>query len=93
MPNPQPSLSEEELREAVELKMEAYGAAAFTPKMEMIIDEMLQLITAQRESWQRGARIDELLHVYDTNAVYFYGDKEDSSTVGKRINELKKGGE
>lgn len=40
------------------------------------------------KSQQQEARYNELLHVYDTDAVYFYDDNEEPTTVGKRIKEL-----
>jgi len=52
-------------------------------------DEMLALMEAHTQEQIRLARLDELLHVYDTDALYFYDDKEDSTTVGRRIKELR----
>jgi len=56
-------------------------------------DEIVSLIepfiAAHTQEQIRLARLDELLHVYDTDALYFYDDKEDSTTVGRRIKELR----
>jgi len=52
-------------------------------------EQVLQWVQAHTQEQIRLARLDELLHVYDTDALYFYDDKEDSTTVGRRIKELR----
>lgn len=38
---------------------------------------------------QLEARLDELQHVYDTDALYFYDNHDEPSRVGKRLKLLK----
>ena len=84
-------MDDAELREQIEgLASAASVFGEDNPRTTRRIDALLQLIKARDAAKGREVRIDELRHVYDGEAIYFYEDSEEASTVGKRIMELRR---